>query len=488
MRTALYLIPLLSLATTALAFDPIGSALEGAGKLNPFEFSSTTTNPAKPSPNPPEPQSPCAGETIRPDSAGNFMFNMEPGGAAIYAIQFSKNGSDWSASINASPDLAQVQGQQIPVNAGKLLLISKNWHWRTVAQAAGKTLVSKRACKIAIEPSGGVQMLPAPVLASPACASQAPGATVLFDAKPSNGKFQKFRAELQYLSASNGNWVSSGLLAAIDKDTSQFGMAIPVGELAKQAGKWRWRARLDTEKMPIFGGLTQGAWSPWCEFTVPSSVPSVNISKSATSTPTAAPPVAFKGGFAPAAPPAAQAVQPGAPLAVKPVLALPQGLPDITSQAALVIGATPAQWGASVAVSAAQAHSVNLNNSGQCEMALRHAARNTGLGASGAFGSAWQNSAVPGSFSRTWAPLAASADSTQTDLVMLKPGQNILSLTLDHLNQVKESNENNNSFQLIVNLSGNCGAAPARASPPSIVPPPVRLPEPAPQRGSLPKR
>jgi len=303
MRAVLCLIPLIFLAATALAFDPIGAATDGVKKLNPLDYSSTTTNPSKPDPIPPEPQSPCDGKTIRPDSAGNFIFTVGPGGAGAYAIEFSKNGLNWNDPINGALGVGQVQGEQIPVNVGKLLLISKVWHWRTVTPAAGKPRVSKRSCKIAIEPSGGAQMLTPPILVSPVCGSQAMGPTVLFDAKPGGGKFAIFRAELQYRSPSGGNWMTSGLLTTLDKNLNKFGMAAPVDELAKHAGKWRWRARLYHEKMPLFGNLSQGEWSPWCEFTVPSKVPSVTFSQPAA--PRVAP------GLAP--PPAGAATPPAGP-------------------------------------------------------------------------------------------------------------------------------------------------------------------------------
>lgn len=278
-----HLIFLLWFSTTTFAFEipnPIEEGVNAAKDLNPFEFSSTTTNHSGPTA-PPEPQSPCEGKTIRPDSAGNFMFSVQPGGAKKYAIEFSKNGVNWSDPINGAMGLEEIQGQQIPVNAGKLLLISKNWHWRTKAEGGGKTIVSKHSCKIAIEPSGGAQMLTPPILISPACGSQVMGNMVMFDAKPGGGTFQIFRAELQYnrmVGGMPGNWTNSGLLTSLDKNLNKFGMAVPVSELARHSGKWRWRARLDHEKMPLFGNLSQGEWSPWCEFSVPmASRPAVGV-------------------------------------------------------------------------------------------------------------------------------------------------------------------------------------------------------------------
>ncbi len=145
----------------------------------------------------------------------------------------------------------------------------------------------------------------------------------------------------------------------------------------------------------------------------------------------------------------------------------PMAPPDITSAATLTIGGVGGAWGSTINVNASQAFSKNLNNNGLCEFLIEHTARNIGLAPTGAFSSIWKNTAVPGSWSRAWPPLAAGASKAEKDLVSLKPGHNLLNLTLDHLQQVQESNEGNNQFRVIVNLGGNCG------SPGGIVPPPA---------------
>ncbi len=129
-------------------------------------------------------------------------------------------------------------------------------------------------CKFAIEPSGGAQALTAPILVSPVCNSNTPAGMVLFDAKAGAGKFLIFRAELQYnpaVGSALGTWHTSNLLTDIDKTNagSKFGVAVPVQTLSNAAARWRWRARLYNEKMPLFGNSTTATWSSWCEFTVP---------------------------------------------------------------------------------------------------------------------------------------------------------------------------------------------------------------------------
>lgn len=123
---------------------------------------------------------------------------------------------------------------------------------------------------------------------------------------------------------------------------------------------------------------------------------------------------------------------------------------DIVAGDALVIGNTPARWGSNIAIGPDPAR-------GSCEFPVRYNARNNGAVASAAFGSAWRNSALPGNVTRAWAPLAPGVESTQTDIITLKPGQNVLSLALDHLNQVPETDENNNRVRIVINLTGSCG-------------------------------
>ncbi len=138
-------------------------------------------------------------------------------------------------------------------------------------------------------------------------------------------------------------------------------------------------------------------------------------------------------------------------------------LPDITSSAQIMIGSVSTQWGATVNVDDKQAFSAQ---NGVCQFTVQHTTRNIGLASTGAFDSIWTNSNAHGSWSRVWGSIASGGQGTQKDMVMLKPGMNILNLKLDNPLKVQESNENNNQFRVIVNLSGACGAA-SRIAPPS---------------------
>ncbi|MBI3392388.1 MAG: hypothetical protein HY039_04300 [Nitrospirae bacterium] len=154
------------------------------------------------------------------------------------------------------------------------------------------------------------------------------------------------------------------------------------------------------------------------------------------------------------APPVVKAGQPQLPM-----------LPDITSGTGVTIGGKSAPWGSSVTVDVKDAHSVNMNNSGLCEFAIKHTARNIGLASTGGFDSEWKNSNVPGSWGRSWGSIASGGSKEETDLVALKPGQNFLHLTLDNLKKVQEVSENDNQFQVGVNVTGSCGPKPGSGQP-----------------------
>jgi titin len=131
-------------------------------------------------------------------------------------------------------------------------------------------------------------------------------------------------------------------------------------------------------------------------------------------------------------------------------------LPDITAANQVTIADAAAAWDKAVNIDAKKALSMR---NGICAFVVKYAVRNAEQGATGNFKSAWTNSAAPGTWTKDWPSLAPGASMSQTDTINLKPGQNLLTLSLDQMNQVKESNENNNQFRLTVNLTGQCGAA-----------------------------
>lgn len=187
-----------------------------------------------------------------------------------------------------------------------------------------------------------------------------------------------------------------------------------------------------------------------------------------------------KAGLSPVLPAAKPKVGIPSGQAVATGIGSPVGPPDITTDGQVSFNGKASAWRGTIVVDAKDATRVA---GGQCEFPVKYTVRNAGLSSTGQFGSLWTNNPPTGSFGRSWLPLAPGGASTQTDLVMLKPGLNVLRLTLDNLNQVSESSEGNNTFPLTVNVSGICGSAPAvRARPtmpaggatPSPAPPPRR--------------
>jgi len=114
---------------------------------------------------------------------------------------------------------------------------------------------------------------------------------------------------------------------------------------------------------------------------------------------------------------------------------------------------------------------------GTCAFTMQYGARNTGGTATGRFKSSWSNTAVAGTVDRMWDSIVPGASSTQSDTLQLKPGKNILYLNFDPANEIKEQNENNNTYTLLVELAGVCSATPPPA--PAIRATPVAPASPA---------
>lgn len=170
-------------------------------------------------------------------------------------------------------------------------------------------------------------------------------------------------------------------------------------------------------------------------------------------------PATMGGGLVRAPPQTAPTVTPsagGSPAAVAKAVtpgALPTGLPDIASAPSLTIGTRPVNWGDVLSVNATEARRVH---GGLCEFAVRHTARNAGLGAAAASHRRWTNSGAPGQWDMSYPPIPAGGFVERVDTLPLAPGRNVLYLTLDSANGVAESNENNNLYRVAVDVNGSC--------------------------------
>jgi hypothetical protein len=144
-------------------------------------------------------------------------------------------------------------------------------------------------------------------------------------------------------------------------------------------------------------------------------------------------------------------------------------LPDITSAPGVVVGARNVQWGGIVSVNASEARGVH---DGACDFAIRHSAQNASTAAAGGFSRRWTNSNVAGTWEMSYPSIPANGSVERVDTLPLKPGRNMLYLTLDSGNAVAESNESNNLFRVAVDLAGVCGPASNRPAPGASSTPP----------------
>jgi hypothetical protein len=183
-------------------------------------------------------------------------------------------------------------------------------------------------------------------------------------------------------------------------------------------------------------------------------------------------------------PPGSAPVQPPAPATqirtAAPQVMQAQGaaMPDIAADGQVSVGGVRAPWGHSLSVNAARAQSAA---NGLCFFPVKYAVRNVGAKPSGAFHSAWKSSLGPPPREKGWPSLAPGDVMQQTETIGLKPGQNVLTLTLDSRGQVVEANESGNTVRITVILGGECGAAKAapkvKPGAPAVMQPQQTLPQ-----------
>jgi hypothetical protein len=153
----------------------------------------------------------------------------------------------------------------------------------------------------------------------------------------------------------------------------------------------------------------------------------------------------------PILPPAANASAPGGNIPPAQIQ-----LPDITSRPMVGVAGKPVSWGGTISITAAEARA---KANGRCLVTFEHFVRNAGAAATGPFKRRWHNSATTGSASGTYPPVAPAQYLRRVDTLELQPGVNHMRLALDSSNQVAETSENNNLFDVTVQLAGDCGDA-----------------------------
>ncbi len=128
------------------------------------------------------------------------------------------------------------------------------------------------------------------------------------------------------------------------------------------------------------------------------------------------------------------------------------GKPDLVSAGKLTIAGVTTQWGGSIILNGQQ---VQTATNGLCSATITYAVQNIGT-VPAAFGSKLLSSAQQTPILKQWSSLNSGATQIQTEQVLLRPGQNVLTLTIDPEKKVNELSETNNQVNLMVVLSGNC--------------------------------
>jgi hypothetical protein len=161
-----------------------------------------------------------------------------------------------------------------------------------------------------------------------------------------------------------------------------------------------------------------------------------------------APAGAYAGGRTPLA------VPPSMPRA--PARTGPAGAPDLAAtNAATLIGRNSRKaltWGGSIATGDAEAAAAA---DGTCRFALHYELRNGGNVASGPFQSVL-GSGGTAPVTRAHGALAMGATASAEVMIALRPGNNVVTLTVDSSNQVAESNEGNNAVRVAILVNGSC--------------------------------
>ena len=130
------------------------------------------------------------------------------------------------------------------------------------------------------------------------------------------------------------------------------------------------------------------------------------------------------------------------------------GKPDLMIAPQATINGNTAQWGGSLILTSQQ---VQAAGNGLCSASITYTVQNSGTAASPAFTSMLLNSAATNRpLPQQWSELARGASQSKTEQLLLRPGQNSLTLYLDQSGQLDELNKANNQARLQVILNGTC--------------------------------
>mgnify|MGYP000894069356 FL=1 len=130
------------------------------------------------------------------------------------------------------------------------------------------------------------------------------------------------------------------------------------------------------------------------------------------------------------------------------------GKPDLMAVPQLTIGGSTSQWGGTITLTSQQVQSAG---NGLCSTSVTYMVKNAGTATAPAFTSMLLSSnATNRPVAQQWGPVAQGVSQSKTEQVLLRPGQNRLTLYLDQSGQLDELNKTNNQVRLQVILNGTC--------------------------------
>lgn len=130
------------------------------------------------------------------------------------------------------------------------------------------------------------------------------------------------------------------------------------------------------------------------------------------------------------------------------------GKPDLMVIPQVTIGGSPAQWGGTITLTSQQVQSAG---NGLCSTTVTYTVKNAGTAAVPAFTSMLLSSnAINRPLPQQWSAIAQGTSQSKTEQLLLRPGQNSLTLYLDQSGQLDELNKTNNQVRLQVILNGTC--------------------------------
>jgi hypothetical protein len=128
--------------------------------------------------------------------------------------------------------------------------------------------------------------------------------------------------------------------------------------------------------------------------------------------------------------------------------------PDLMVTPQVSVGNSTTLWGSTITLTSQQ---VQAAGNGLCSTTITYTVKNAGTAAAPVFTSMLlSSSATNRPLPQQWSAIAQGSSQSKTEQLLLRPGQNSLTLYLDQSGQLDELNKTNNQTRLQVILNGTC--------------------------------